>query len=260
MVSSMSNSLHAAAYKPIMQLISQCSRSPDWKMRRCVYTLISNMADGCKKQIETDLKLHVNTMLGGLNDPHPRVVFVALQSIAFVSVALSGLFQKKVGTQIIQGILGLIQRQPCLRVQAIAASALGQFCNCEMISKKIFKSTLPALVEWLSSLCGARYRCAEHIISSIPSVQSEAITDIGNLCRATKDDFTPFYHSIVQGLIGILSGEVTPESISVHVSACGCLCIDSLLSLIHSFSRLQHGQSHITEGSLGDHAIPSGFD
>ena len=124
-------------------------------MRRCVYTLISNMSDGCKKQIETDLKLHTNTMLGGLNDPHPRVVFVALQSIAFVSVALSGLFQKKAGTQIIQGILGLIQRQPCMRVQAIAASALGQFCNCEMISKKIFKSTLPDLVEWLSSLCGA---------------------------------------------------------------------------------------------------------
>ena len=218
MVSNMASSLHAAVYKPIMQLVSQCSRSQDWKTRRCVYTLISYMADGCKKQIETDLKLHVNLLLTGLNDPHPRVVFVALQAIAFVSVALTGVFQKKAGAQVVQAILQLVQKNPCLRVQAIAASALGQFCSCEMITKKIFKNVLAPLVEWLTTLCAV----------TVPSVQSEAITAVGNLCRATKDDFTPFYHNIVQGLINILSGPVSPDSINVHVSA--CVCLSSLVS------------------------------
>ena len=73
------------------------------------------------------------------------MIYVALQSIAYVSVALEGTFQKKCGAQ--------VQRNPCLRVQAIAASCVGQFCAVEMISKKIFKNTLPALVEWLFSLC-----------------------------------------------------------------------------------------------------------
>ena len=84
------------------------------------------------------------------------MVYVALQAIAYVSVALEGVFQKKCGVQVIQGILGLGQRQPCLRVQAIAASCVGQFCAVELISKKIFKNTLPALVDWLFNLCSVR--------------------------------------------------------------------------------------------------------
>ena len=81
------------------------------------------------------------------------MIYVALQSIPYVSVALEGTFQKKCGAQVMQGILAMVQRNPCLRVQAIAASCVGQFCAVEMISKKIFKNTLPALVEWLFSLC-----------------------------------------------------------------------------------------------------------
>ena len=87
---------------------------------------------------------------------HPRVVFVALQSIAYVSVALSGTFQKKCGSDVLQGILQLVQKNPCLRIQAIAASCVGQFCSCEMISKKIFKNLLEPLTQWLYSLCSVR--------------------------------------------------------------------------------------------------------
>ena len=75
--------------------------------------------------------------------------------MAFISTALTGVFQKKVGAQILQGLMQLIQKQPCPRVQAVIASALGQFCNCEMISKKIFKNLLAPMVEWLVSLCSA---------------------------------------------------------------------------------------------------------
>ena len=41
-------------------------------------------------------------------------------------------------------------------LQAIAASCVGQFCAVELISKKIFKNTLPALVDWLFNLCSVR--------------------------------------------------------------------------------------------------------
>ena len=64
----MSSSLHAAAYKPLMQLISRCSQSDNWKVRRCVFTVMSHMAEGCRKQMETDLKLHTNNLLSGFND------------------------------------------------------------------------------------------------------------------------------------------------------------------------------------------------
>ena len=83
------------------------------------------------------------------------MVFVAVQAMAFLATALTGVFQKKVGAQILQGCMQLIQKQPCARVQAVIASALGQFCNCEMISKKIFKNLLAPMVEWLVSLCSA---------------------------------------------------------------------------------------------------------
>lgn len=56
------------------------------------------------------------------------------------------------------------------------------------------------------------------------TVQSEAITSIGFLCRAAKDDFAPFFHQIIHGLMGILSSPVTPDVINVHVAACTCLC------------------------------------
>ena len=68
MVATMATALHAAAYKPIMQLVSQCSRSNDWKVRRCTYTMMSHMSDGCHKQMETDLKLHTTNLMNGFND------------------------------------------------------------------------------------------------------------------------------------------------------------------------------------------------
>lgn len=83
-------------------------------------------------------------------------MFVALQAIAYVSVALPATFQKKCGAQVLQGVLQLMQKSPCLRVQAIAASCVGQFCSCDMISKKIFKNVLEPLTQWMYSLCSVK--------------------------------------------------------------------------------------------------------
>ena len=83
-------------------------------------------------------------------------MFVALQAIAYVSVALPVTFQKKCGAQVLQSELQLVQKNPCLRVQAIAASCVGQFCSCEMISKKIFKNVLEPLTQWMYSLCSVK--------------------------------------------------------------------------------------------------------
>lgn len=68
MVANIADALHAVVYKPATQLISECSRSSDWKIRRVTYVMLSHIADGCKNQIETDLKTVTNVMLGGLND------------------------------------------------------------------------------------------------------------------------------------------------------------------------------------------------
>ena len=68
MVANIANTLHAVVYKPATQLISECSRSDNWKIRRVTYVMLSHIADGCKNQIETDLKTVTNVMLGGLND------------------------------------------------------------------------------------------------------------------------------------------------------------------------------------------------
>ena len=83
-------------------------------------------------------------------------MFVALQAIAYVSVALPVTFQKKCGAQVLQSVMQLVQKNPCLRVQAIAASCVGQFCSCEMISKKIFKNVLEPLTQWMYSLCSVK--------------------------------------------------------------------------------------------------------
>lgn len=68
MVANIANALHGAVYKPATQLISQCKDSANWKERRVAYVVISHIADGCKKQVENDLKTFLNILLGGLND------------------------------------------------------------------------------------------------------------------------------------------------------------------------------------------------
>lgn len=142
------------------------------------------------------------------------MVFVALQAIAYCSVALPTIFQKKCGKEVVNGLLNLVGKNPCLRLQAMAASCLGQFCATEMITKKIFTNTLPNLVNWLMTLCSVNQ----------PAVQTEAINAIGFLCRATKDDFSPFFHNIVQGLLQILGSPVQNDTIQVHVAASVSLC------------------------------------
>lgn len=139
---------------------------------------------------------------------------MALQAVAYCAVSLPGIFHKKCGAEMIRGILTLVQKNVSLNLQAMAASCLGQFCAIEQISKKIFKNTLSDLVQWLLGLTNVDQ----------PAVQTEVISAIGYLCRATKDDFAPFFNTIVQGLMGILSGPVMNNTISVHVSASVCLC------------------------------------
>ena len=68
MVANLADALHAAVYKPATQLIMACNQSPDWKVRRAVYVLISHISEGCKKQVEGDLKTITNLMLNGLKD------------------------------------------------------------------------------------------------------------------------------------------------------------------------------------------------
>lgn len=111
-------------------------------------------------------------------------------------------------------MLALVHKNPCLRLQAMAASCLGQFCAVEMISKKIFKNSVSDLVQWLFNLCTVNQ----------PAVQKEAISALGFLCRAVKDDFAPFYPQVVQGLLGILGEPVKNDMIDVHVAASLCLC------------------------------------
>ena len=68
MVANFADALHAAVYKPATQLITQCSRSENWKIRRATYVLICHIADGCKKQVEANLPWITTMMLNGLND------------------------------------------------------------------------------------------------------------------------------------------------------------------------------------------------
>lgn len=68
MVANLANALHGAVYKPATQLISQCKDSANWKERRVAYVVISHISDGCKKQVEGDLKTFLNILLAGLDD------------------------------------------------------------------------------------------------------------------------------------------------------------------------------------------------
>lgn len=68
MVANIADALHGAVYKPATQLIAQCKNAGTWQERRVAYVMISHIADGCKKQIETELKSFLNIVLGGLCD------------------------------------------------------------------------------------------------------------------------------------------------------------------------------------------------
>lgn len=68
MVANIAEALRAVVYKPATQLMSQCSRSDNWKVRRVTYVMLSHIAEGCKSQVENDLKTLLNVMLMGLND------------------------------------------------------------------------------------------------------------------------------------------------------------------------------------------------
>ena len=67
-MANIADALRAVVYKPAMALMSQCSRSDSWKVRRVTYVMLSHIADGCKNQVEGDLKTLLNVMLAGLND------------------------------------------------------------------------------------------------------------------------------------------------------------------------------------------------
>ncbi|KAK8810653.1 hypothetical protein WA158_007228 [Blastocystis sp. Blastoise] len=203
----------ANIYREVTKNLKGLIMNKDWKQRRAAYSAIWCIADGCSKNIEKDLGTWVNYIITGLNDVHPRVVFAALFALGGLEISLQPKIQKEFGSMILESLMGLIQKNPCMRIQGHIASCLLSFFSVDKLGKNIYKRYLDTIMNFLVTLCGINQ----------PDLQTEAVGAINAISSITKSAFAPYYAPIILGLKGICDSDLTDSNLDLHKNCYDCI-------------------------------------
>jgi hypothetical protein len=98
-----------------------------WEMRSAALTILTYVAEGCKKQFIKFLDMIVDRLImPKVNDPHPMVRFCAMQCIAQMATDFSPRFQESYAHKVLPALCGLLS-DDVPRLRAMAAATIDQF-------------------------------------------------------------------------------------------------------------------------------------
>ncbi|XP_031115948.1 importin-5-like isoform X2 [Ipomoea triloba] len=160
----------------------------DWKKRYAAVTALGLIASGCSKMLVQNLEHSVEKIMELVHDEHPRVRLATLHAIRKFSKSLSPFFQEQCHRQVILALSDAMDDFGNPRVQIHAASALTSFSQncCSNILKSYLKEIISKLFIFLQN---------EKTV-----LKETALKALASLADSTKDDFQPFYATVLSYL------------------------------------------------------------
>eukprot|EP00283_Hemiselmis_rufescens_P008937 CAMPEP_0173432074 /NCGR_PEP_ID=MMETSP1357-20121228/9999_1 /TAXON_ID=77926 /ORGANISM="Hemiselmis rufescens, Strain PCC563" /LENGTH=1081 /DNA_ID=CAMNT_0014396625 /DNA_START=122 /DNA_END=3364 /DNA_ORIENTATION=+ len=161
---------------------------PDWKYRHAALCCISQIAEGCKKQMTENMGAIVDQLIARFVDPHPRVRWAAINAMGQLETDLGPDLQDQYHAKVLPALVSTMDDVENHRVQSHSAAAIINFTeNC---SKTIMLPYLEPLLGKLVSL----------LLGGQRIVQEQAITAIASVADCVEDHFAVYYARIMPTL------------------------------------------------------------
>uniref|UniRef100_A0A6U4TJI8 TOG domain-containing protein n=1 Tax=Hemiselmis andersenii TaxID=464988 RepID=A0A6U4TJI8_HEMAN len=166
---------------------------PDWKYRHAALCCISQIAEGCKKQMTENMGAIVDQLIGRFVDPHPRVRWAAINAMGQLETDLGPDLQEQYHAKVLPALVSTMDDVENHRVQSHSAAAIINFTeNC---SKTIMLPYLEPLLGKLVSL----------LLGGQRIVQEQAITAIASVADCVEEHFAMYYDRIMPTLKQMLN-------------------------------------------------------
>ena len=197
------------------QLIPALLAAPEWQRRHAALRCVSAIGEGCLKLMETELEKVVSLVVPYLRDPHPRVRHAACNAIGQMCTDFSPMIQTQFHSQILPGLIQIMDDLEHCRVANYGAAALVNF------SEGSSKATLAPYIETIITKLMVLMNTGKLFM------QEQAVTTLATIADSAGNEFVNFYPRIMPIIIQILQLENKKEfrNLKGKTLECGSLII-----------------------------------
>lgn len=152
-----------------------------WVHRHAALLALSQIGEGCQKQIEVKLGRVIGLALDRFRDQHPRVRWAAINCIGQMCTDFGPSIQREYHAQIVPHLIAVMDDVDNPRVQSHAAAAVINFCD--EASSAVIAPYLDQLLGKLQGLLQSQHRFT----------QEQAVTAIAAVADSAEAAFTKYY-------------------------------------------------------------------
>jgi len=191
--------IFAQALRP--DLVPSFLAHPDWKYRHAALCCLSQIAEGCKRQMLDHLGDVVRQITACFADQHPRVRWAAINAVGQLETDLGPDLQNTQHDVVLPALVQVMDDVGNPRVQSHAAAAVINFTeNCD---KLVLGPYLDGLLSKLVSL----------LVAGTRIVQEQAITAIASVADCVESGFAAYYPRIMPTLKQLLFAQPTSKEL-----------------------------------------------
>eukprot|EP01130_Rhizamoeba_saxonica_P009334 TRINITY_DN378_c0_g1_i2.p1 TRINITY_DN378_c0_g1~~TRINITY_DN378_c0_g1_i2.p1 ORF type:complete len:732 (-),score=70.88 TRINITY_DN378_c0_g1_i2:590-2785(-) len=181
----------------------------EWEYRYTALMAISMIATGCK--IHLNIEMLMTKILPLFEDPHPIVVWAAINVVGQFSSDFEKTFQSCYNHSVLPILLKILSDLSSPRLQAHASSALINFCEHSK-----FRYIEPYMKEILSVLL-------KIIKNSSNKMIMKHVTAVSAFASCSKTKFIDYYDDFIPVLKDRLNSNSDDKVLKEHIVSCICL-------------------------------------
>ena len=193
--------------------VQECLGRDDWKARYTGITVITHIAEGCQKLMETNIGQLLDIVCKvAASDQHPRCRWVAINCLGQLCDDFSPDVQEDHHALVLPTLMNAIRDNAAHpRVQAHAATATVNFTG--PASDSVLEPYLDQLLSQLFELLSGNSKHA----------QIEAVTAIASIAESAKKCFVKYYSAFINPLKLIVTHATGPDDHTLRCRAMECI-------------------------------------
>ena len=196
-------------------ILQQFLSNADWRYRHAGLMAVSQIGEGCAKQIQQSLGDVIQMVLANFRDPHPRVKWAAINTIGQMATDFGPDLQKD-HHEIVLTALMFTMEDGSARVQSHAAAAVINFCE---------HAEAEVMEPYLDPLLNKLFVLLKH---SRKIVLEQAITAVASVADSAEVNFGKYYDMFMPFLKDVLAKATTKEYRMMRGKAMECISLIGL--------------------------------
>jgi HEAT repeat protein len=190
--------------------------NPDWRYRHAGLMAVSQIGEGCARQIAQSLGDVIAMVLAKFQDPHPRVKWAAINTIGQMATDFGPDLQNDHHQNVLTALMFAMEDQGSARVQSHAAAAVINFCE---------HAEADVMAPYLDALLNQLFNLLQH---GRKIVLEQAITAVASVADSSEVNFGKYYDRFMPYLKDVLAKATTKEYRMMRGKAMECISLIGL--------------------------------